>query len=236
MTCSESKELFKKINIEITDEQFNKFSLYENLLLEWNERINLTAITEDKEIWIKHFIDSCVINQYIKDSSKVIDVGTGAGFPGIPIKIINDSVELTLLDSLNKRISFLTTICNSLDLKNVYAIHGRAEDYANIIKYRETFDVATARAVSNLATLSEYCIPFVKAGGYFIAMKSGNIDDEIKEAQNSISILGGEVEDVIKYDLLDLGISRSIVLIKKVKKTPSKYPRKAGIPLKEPIK
>ena len=231
-----AKDLFKKMDMDINENQFNKFAFYEELLLEWNEKINLTAITEDEEIWFKHFIDSCVINKYIDDGAKVIDVGTGAGFPGIPAKIINESIELTLLDSLNKRINFLSDVCEKIELKNVDLIHGRAEDIANDSKYRETYDIVTARAVSNLATLSEYCLPFVKLNGLFIAMKSGNIDGEIEEAKKAIKELGGEIVEVKKYDLLDLGVSRSIILIKKIKSTPKKYPRKAGTPLKEPIK
>ena len=236
MDYKNAKIMFDKINIELSDEQFEKFLLYEKELLDWNEKINLTTITEDEDVWIKHFIDSCTIAEYIEEDCRIIDVGTGAGFPGVPVKIIKPSTKLTLLDSLNKRINFLKDVCEKIKLEDVDCLHGRAEELARDEKYREKYDIATARAVANLATLAEYCLPFVKKGGLFICMKSGNVDGEIKNAQKAIKTLGGKIEEIKKFDLIGLDISRSIIIIRKIDNTPKQYPRKAGKPLKEPIK
>lgn len=228
------KNLAKKINIELSDEQVSKFIKYKNLLIETNKYINLTSITEDDEIILKHFIDSLTINKYIEQDKSLIDVGTGAGFPGLPIKIIRDDINITLLDSLNKRINFLNSVIDELQLKRIKTIHGRAEDVAHINEYREKYDYATARAVANLATLSELCLSFLKVGGVFICMKA-SIDEELEMAKKAINVLGGEIISVDNFKLPESDIERNIILIKKVKSTDKKYPRKAGTPSKDPI-
>lgn len=228
-------QLSKKINVNLLDDDIKKFFIYKDLLKEWNEKINLTAIVEDNEIILKHFIDSLTIEKYIPKEAKIIDVGTGAGFPGLPIKIIRDDIEVTLLDSLNKRLLFLDEVRKKVGLKNISLVHGRAEDIANDLKYREKYDIATARAVANLATLSEYCLPFVRINGYFICMKGNNIE-ELKDAEFAIEKLGGKIEKIEKIILPDSDIERNIVIIKKIKQTPKGYPRKAGTPSKNPLK
>lgn len=229
------KEYMNKINIEISDKQIEKFFDYMNLLLEWNEKINLTAITEPEDIILKHFVDCATILKYIKDEDKIIDIGTGAGFPGIPLKILNEKLDITLMDSLNKRIIFLNEIINKLDLKNIVAIHARAEELARNKGYREKFDIATSRAVANLSTLSEYMLPFVKKNGMVISMKGSNIEEEVKNAKKAIKILGGEIEKIDNFNLANTNNIRNIITIKKVVKTPKEFPRKAGKPSKEPI-
>jgi len=228
------KELALKLNIQLSEKQLKEFFQYKDFLIETNKHINLTAIVEDKEIILKHFIDSLTIYQYIENGKNLIDVGTGAGFPGIPLKIVSDELDVTLLDSLNKRVNFLNDVINQLDLKKISAMHGRAEDIARLEQYREKFDYVTARAVANLATLAEFCIPFLKVGGTFICMKA-NIKDEVENAKSAIKILGGEITSIEKFYLPDSEIERNIILIKKVNNTPSKYPRKAGLPGKEPL-
>ena len=217
MTYDKAKDLFSKVNIDLSEEMFEKFSSYKDILLSWNEKINLTAITDDEEIWLKHFIDSVIISTYIKPSSSLIDVGTGAGFPSVPCKIINEDIELTLLDSLNKRINFLCELCEKLNLKNIDFVHGRAEDFGQDKKFREQFDYATARAVANLSTLCELCLPFVKVNGEFICMKSGDVQEEILNAQNAIDTLGGTISDTVYYELPNSDIKRCLIIIKKVK-------------------
>ncbi len=234
MDYKNAKELFNKINIELTNDMYDKFCIYENDLIEWNEKINLTAITNDDEIWLKHFVDSATILEYIRDNDTVIDVGTGAGFPSLPVKIINSSIKVCLLDSLNKRIDFLKDISNKLNLDDIDFVHGRAEDFGNDKSYREKFDIVTARAVANLSTLCEYCLPFVKVGGKFICMK-GNCEEELNEAKNAIEILGGKIIEVKKFKLADTDLERTIIIIEKVKNIPKIYPRKAGQPSKNPI-
>lgn len=229
------KEYMNKINIEISDKQIEKFFDYMNLLLEWNEKINLTAITEPEDIILKHFVDCATILKYIKDEDKIIDIGTGAGFPGIPLKILNEKLDITLMDSLNKRINFLNEIINKLDLKNIIAIHARAEELARNKGYREKYDIATSRAVANLSTLSEYMLPFVKKNGMVISMKGSNIEEEVKNAKKAIKILGGEIEKIDNFNLANTNNIRNIITIKKVVKTPKEFPRKAGKPSKEPI-
>ena len=228
------KENAKKLNIELSDEKIKKFILYKNLLKEWNEKINLTAITDDYEIIIKHFIDSLTIEKYIPQGAKIIDVGTGAGFPGLPLKIVRDDLEVTLLDSLNKRINFLDEVIEKCGLTQIETIHGRAEDVASNAQYREKFDIATARAVANIATLSEYCCPFVKVGGSFLCMKA-DAEDEIKNSQKAIKTFGMEIEKIEKMILEPVNAERTIIIYKKNKTTPKTYPRKAGIPSKKPI-
>ena len=233
-----SLELTKKTNkigIELDNEQIQKLYDYMNLLLEWNEKINLTAITEPNEVILKHFVDSLSIQKYIEKDLKIIDVGTGAGFPGIPISIVNSNTEITLLDSLNKRINFLNEVINKINLDNVNTIHSRVEDAGKEKKYRESYDIATSRAVASLNVLLEYLLPLVKVGGKCICMKGSSIKEEIEDARNAIKILGGEIEKIDEIVLPDSDIKRNIVIIKKVKETPLKYPRKAGMPSKEPI-
>lgn len=225
----------KEISIEFSNIQIERFYKYMNLLIEWNEKINLTAITEPKEIIIKHFIDSLTVLKDIKGKNTLVDVGTGAGFPGIPLKIMDEEIKITLLDSLNKRINFLNEVINQLDLKNIETIHSRVEDAGKNKKYRERFDIATARAVANLATLSEYMLPLVKVGGKSICMKGSEVSEELQNSKKAISILGGEIENIDNFQLPKSDMMRNIVIIKKVKNTPNKYPRKPGTPSKEPI-
>lgn len=226
----------KKIDIEFNDKQLNQFYEYMNLLLEWNEKINLTAIIEPEEIILKHFIDSLTINKYIKNNKTIADVGTGAGFPGIPLKIYRPDLNVTLVDSLNKRINFLNEVISKLNLKDINAIHSRIEDFGKDKKYRENFDYVTARAVANLSTLSEYLIPISKVNGKCICMKGSEIEEELGNSRTAINILGGRIEKIDYFELPDSDISRNIIIIDKLKNTPNKYPRKAGLPSKEPLK
>ena len=229
------KQKLNEFDIKINDEQIKSFEKYMNLLLEWNEKINLTAITQPEEVKLKHFVDSLTVLKYINDDDKVIDIGTGAGFPGIPLKIMKENTKITLLDSLNKRINFLNIVIETLNLRNIQAIHGRAEEIARNKLYREKYDVAVSRAVANLSTLTEYMLPFVKVGGKCICMKGANVNEELERAQNAIKELGGEIERVDNFYLSDNDNERNIIVIKKIKKTKSKYPRKAGTPSKEPL-
>ena len=231
----EFEKYLSKIGVMLTEKQYDQFYKYMNLLIEWNKKINLTAIIEPREIILKHFVDSLTIAKYVKESQKIIDVGTGAGFPGIPLKIYSEELNVTLADSLNKRIVFLNEIIKELGLKKIETIHGRAEELGQNIKYREKYDIATSRAVANLSTLSEYLIPLIKKSGYCICMKSANIEDEIKDAKSAINILGGRIEKVEKFNLPGSEMGRSIIKIKKEKATLKKYPRKAGTPAKEPL-
>lgn len=226
----------KEINIELKKEQTEKFYKYMNLLLEWNEKINLTAITEPEEVILKHFVDSLTISKYIEKDSKLVDMGTGAGFPGIPLKILRDDIEITLADSLNKRINFLNEVIKELNLKNIQTVHTRAEEFGKNKKYRESFDIATSRAVANLSTLSEYLIPLVKPSGKTICMKGSEIKEEVEMARKAIEILGGKIEQEESFNLPNSDMKRNVIIIKKVKNTPAKYPRKPGMPAKEPIK
>lgn len=229
------KEAARKNDILLNEEQVDRFFIYKELLKEWNKKINLTAIIDDEEIIIKHFIDSLTIEKYIEENASIIDVGTGAGFPGIPVKIVRDDIKLTLLDSLNKRILFLEEVLNKNNIENTVCVHGRAEDYGKDSKYREKYDIATARAVANMSTLLELCLPFVKVGGKFICMKGNNVE-EIEEAKKVLEILGGEIEKIENFIIPDTDIERNIIIVKKVKETPKQYPRKAGTPAKQPIK
>ena len=237
------KELFidklkadsKKLNIDLTDIQVEKFYTYMNLLLEWNENINLTTITEPEEIIKKHFIDSLTIKKYIDNNSSIIDVGTGAGFPGIPLNIVLNNNKIVLLDALNKRLNFLKEVIKQENLKNIETLHFRAEEAGKNKEYREKFDIATSRAVAPLNILVEYLLPFVKIGGKCICMKGSNIEEELENSKNAISILGGKIENMESFTLPRTDIARNIIVISKVSKTPEKYPRKAGTPSKEPI-
>ena len=231
-----------KINIEISDDQINCFEKYYELLIEKNKVMNLTAITDKEDVIVKHFIDSIALIPYLTDKGininnklKIIDIGTGAGFPGLPLKIMMPDVKFTLLDSLNKRVSFLNEVIDELKLKDIEALHGRAEDYASNNKYREKYDICVSRAVANLSTLSEYCIPFVKEDGFFISYKAGESEEEINNSKNAIKILGGKINKVEEFVLPGTDVSRVFVFIRKLELTDKKYPRKAGVPAKKPL-
>ena len=227
----------KELGITLNSTQKQQFDKFYELLIEWNQVMNLTGITEYEEVNEKHFIDSLSIVKAVDMDSvaTVIDIGTGAGFPGIPLKIAFPHLKMVLLDSLNKRVQFLNTVIDTLELTDIETIHGRAEDFAKQTQYREQFDLCVSRAVANLATLSEYCIPYVKQEGMFIPYKSGEIEEELQNSKKAVHILGGEIEDVIKFQLPGTEIGRSFVKIRKVQNTSKKYPRKAGLPGKEPI-
>lgn len=227
----------EQIGIVLTETQKQQFDKFYELLVEWNKVMNLTGITEYEEVNEKHFVDSLSIVKAVdmNQVSSVIDVGTGAGFPGIPLKIAFPHLKVVLLDSLNKRINFLNTVINELGLKDISTIHGRAEDFAKKPEYREQFDICVSRAVANLATLSEYCIPYVKKDGMFVPYKSGEIDEELDQSKKAIHVLGGKTQNVVKFQLPGTEIGRSFVVIKKLQNTAKKYPRKAGLPSKEPI-
>ena len=231
----------EELKIQLNDKQKKQFITYYEYLVEKNKVMNLTAITEYDEVILKHFLDSLsIVKVNVFDQEKlkgksVIDIGTGAGFPGIPLKIAFPELKITLLDSLNKRVNFLNEVIDLLGLTNVSAVHGRAEDYAKQKEYRENYDFCVSRAVANLSTLSEYCIPFVKVGGSFISYKSGKIAEEQAQAENAVKILGGKITDVIKFPLMDTDMDRSFVVIEKTRPTAKKYPRKAGLPSKEPL-
>ena len=226
-----------ELGITLNEVQKRQFLQFYELLVEWNKVMNLTGITEYEEVNEKHFVDSLSIVKAIDMDSveTVIDIGTGAGFPGIPLKIAFPNLKVVLLDSLNKRILFLNTVIDTLQLTDIQTIHGRAEDFAKQQAYRERFDLCVSRAVANLATLSEYCLPYVRVDGMFIPYKSGEITEELQQSQNAIHVLGGKVTDVVKFRLPGTEIGRSFVKIKKVQNTAKKYPRKAGLPSKEPI-
>lgn len=225
----------KKIDVILDEEQIQKFYKYMELLLEWNEKINLTAIVEPRDVILKHFVDSLTICKELQKNKTLADIGTGAGFPGIPVKILRPDLDITLIDSLNKRVNFLTMVIEALKLEKIVALHGRIEDFGKNKKYREKFDYVTSRAVANLSTLSEYMIPLVKIGGKCICMKGSNIDEELKNAEKAVKTLGGKIEKVDTFLLPDTDMGRNIILIKKEKATPNKYPRKAGTPTKDPI-
>lgn len=225
----------KKLEIDLKNNQIENFYKYMNTLIEWNEKINLTAITEPKEIILKHFVDSLTISKYINSGAKVIDVGTGAGFPGIPLKIIRDDIEVLLLDSLNKRIKFLNEIIEKLELKNIKTIHSRVEEIGRDKSFREMFDVATSRAVANMSILSEYLLPLIREKGFAICMKGSDFGDELKSGEKAIKILGGKIKTIKEFYLPESEIKRGLIILEKEKITPNKYPRKPGIPTKEPL-
>lgn len=225
----------KELDIKLSENQLKQFYKYMNILIEWNKFINLTNITEPIEIIQKHFVDSLTILKYIKGTDTVIDVGTGAGFPGIPIKIAFPKTKIVLLDSLNKRIKFLNEVINKLELKNVKVIHGRAEDLGHNEEHREKYDIAIARAVAPLNVLSEYLIPFVKINGNSICMKGSKGKEEAKIGEKAIKILGGNIEEIKEFILPNTSIERTVIQIRKKQCTDKKYPRKAGTPSKEPL-
>lgn len=227
----------ERLGIILSERQIEQFLKYYEMLVEWNQMINLTAITEYEDVMKKHFVDSVsLIKAYdVSKESTVIDVGTGAGFPGLALKIAFPEMKVTLLDSLNKRIQFLNAVIEELGLSKVEAVHGRAEDFAKQGRLRESFDLCVSRAVANLSTLSEYCLPFVRVGGQFISYKSEKIAEEMKTAENAILLLGGNISRQIEFMLPDSDIYRNLFVIDKVKETPKKFPRKAGLPGKEPL-
>lgn len=227
----------KELGIELSDKQYEQFITYYEMLIEKNKVMNLTAITEYEEVIEKHFLDSLSLIKAIPldKQIRVLDLGTGAGFPGIPLKIAFPDLDILLMDSLNKRINFLKEVINELQLEKIDAVHGRAEEMARKKEYRENFDLCVSRAVANLSSLSEYCIPFVKQGGCFVSYKSGEIEEELVQSKKAVSTLGGKIENILKFQLPNTEMSRSFVVIEKVKTTPKTYPRKAGTPSKEPI-
>lgn len=228
-------EKLLKINIQIQNEQIEQLYNYMNLLIEWNEKINLTAITEPNEIILKHFVDSLTISKYINKNEKIADIGTGAGFPGIPLKILNPDNEIILIDSLNKRINFLNEVIKSNNLNKIQAIHARAEEIGHNNNYRGQFDVVTSRAVAKLNVLLEYMLPLVKAGGKCICLKGPNTEQEIDEAKNALDILGGKIIKIEEITLPDSDNKRTIIEILSVKHSPNKYPRNAGTPTNSPL-
>lgn len=227
----------RELGITLDEIQKKQFTDFYEYLVEKNKVMNLTGITEFQEVLVKHFLDSlaCVKAVDMSRIKRIMDIGTGAGFPGVPLKIAFPHLEACLLDSLKKRVNFLEETFQMLKLENITAIHGRAEEYAKNKQYREKYDLCVSRAVSNLATLSEYCLPYVKTGGYFISYKSGTVQEEVEQAQKAVKILGGKIQDVVYFQLPDSEIQRSLVVIEKIKATPGRYPRKAGTPLKEPL-
>lgn len=237
MLIKTMEEGFKQLKLPYSSEIENKFIKYRDLLKEWNQKINITSIEDDEEIYVKHFLDSVVLldKENFDETKSIIDVGTGGGFPGFPLKIANDNYKVTLLDSLRKRIDFLSEVAKELELKNVEFIHGRAEDFGQNPNYREHFDICVSRAVAPLNVLSEYCLPFVKVGGYFAAYKSENISQEIIDSESAIIKLGGKVKEIKEICLPGTDIIRKIVIIEKTEQTSSKYPRKAGKPSRDPL-
>lgn len=226
------------LNISLNKNQIEQFYRYYELLIEWSKVMNLTTITDYDEVNEKHFIDSLSIVRILDflDIKTVIDIGTGAGFPGIPLKIVFPHLKIVLLDSLQKRVNFLNTVINEIGLNSIITLHGRAEDFARKSEYREQFDLCVSRAVANLSVLSEYCIPYVKMEGIFIAYKSGNMQEELEQSEIAVKVLGGSIENVEKFNLPQSEIERSLILIRKRKSTEKKYPRKAGVPVKNPIR
>ena len=227
----------EKLNIHLNEKQMFQFMKYYEMLIETNKVMNLTAIKEYDEVVDKHFIDSLSLIQAIdlNQPLKVIDVGTGAGFPGIPLKIAFPQLKIVLLDSLNKRINFLNRVIETLELTDVETIHGRAEDFGRNPQYREQFDLCVSRAVANLSTLSEYCVPFIQVGGHFIPYKSGKVQDELEVSRRAVTLLGGHIADCLSYSLADTDMERTLVIIEKINPTKKAYPRKAGKPSKEPL-
>lgn len=239
MSIEEFKKVFleeaDKNNIKVEDNEIEKLYKYMIGIIEWNDKVNVTAITEEKLFIVKHFIDSLLINHYLQGKERIVDIGTGGGFPGIPLKILNPNKKFTLIDSVNKKLNVIRDLSEKIELKNLEVIHARAEDLASKKEYREKYDVATTRAVSNLSTILEYMLPFIKVGGIAICMKGPNYKEELDEAKKAIEILGGKFEHIETFNL-EGEMERNILVIKKVKNTPNKFPRGQGKPLKEPIR
>lgn len=227
----------EKIDLITNNEVIEKFEKYYELLIEWNNKFNLTTITDEKDVIIKHFVDSLLVVKSFDFSNidSILDIGTGAGFPGIPLKIVYPEIKLVLIDSVNKKVTFLNEVCRQLDLNNTTCLHGRAEDYGHEAEYRESFDIVLSRAVSNLSTLSEYCMPFVKINGVFIAYKSADCNDELINAEKAIKTLGGYVKGVEYVKIPNTEIERTYIIVSKKSKVSEKYPRKAGLPSKKPL-
>ena len=230
------KSSLNEVGRLFSTEEYDKFIRYMELLKEWNEKVNLTAITEDQEIITKHFIDSLKVFKFrpLEDAESIIDVGTGAGFPGLPIKIVNPAVKLTLLDSLNKRLNFLKEVVTELKLEDVKFVHSRAEDGGRNPELREMYDIAISRAVGNMTLLSELCLPYVKVGGYFIALKGPSVEEEVNEAKHAISLLGGKLEEIMDVEIEGTDLNHKLVIIKKIKNTPNTYPRSSQA-IKKPL-
>ncbi|WLS85110.1 16S rRNA (guanine(527)-N(7))-methyltransferase RsmG [Lactobacillus apis] len=232
------QELSKR-NFKLSEKQINQFNQYFTSLIEANQHVNLTRITEENDVYLKHFFDSItpllMFDEFFKSGSNLCDIGAGAGFPSIPLKIIKPEIKVTIVDSLGKRLTFLQELVDKLDLKDVTLVHGRAEDVGQNKQYREQFDLVTARAVANMAVLSEYCLPLVKKGGSFIALKGPKADDELKDSQKAITTLGGKVSEAEELQLPYSDEERTLILVQKVKMTPKKYPRQAGTPHRKPI-
>ena len=231
------KKTLEAMNIENSQELIEKFRIYMEGVLEWNEKVNLTTITDPDEFAIKHFVDSIICANYPEyiNAAKIIDVGTGAGFPGIPLSIISPKKEFILMDSLNKRLKIIDELCQRADIKNVVTLHARAEELAKNKAHRERYDLCVSRAVANMAVLAEYCLPFIKVGGFLMAYKGPEAENEVREAEHALSLLGGRAEEIRNGNLKEFGIDHKVVVIKKVSNTPSKYPRKPGTPTKEPL-
>ena len=230
-------QAFTSEGFNLTEQQNKQFVTYFYMLIDWNQKINLTAIEEPTEVAYKHFVDSACLMRVVPDlkHKTMIDIGTGAGFPGVPLNIMEPELYVTLFDSLNKRILFLQELCKALELKNIRAVHGRAEEFGIKPDYRQQFDIATARAVARMPVLLEICLPFVKKGGIFIALKGPELENEIKDSSNALKELGGKVVDVQQFTLADGAYTRNLAVIEKIKDTPKKYPRKAGTPQKKPL-
>lgn len=234
------EEECSQIGVTLSEKQMEQFFQYYEMLIQWNEVMNLTAITEMDQVVTKHFVDSMSLVKAVSELGskeiRIMDLGTGAGFPGIPLKIAFPNLKLTLLDSLNKRVKFLNEVIGALGLEEIEAVHGRAEDFGRNPEYRGQFDLCVSRAVANLATLSEYCMPFVKVGGAFIPYKSGKVEEELNQARGAVKLLGGKIENTVSFELPKTEGERTLVVIRKVESTAKKYPRKAGMPGKEPLK
>ena len=231
--CSEIKNVFNKHNINLTEKQVEDFYKYYSLLIEWNQKFNLTAITEQSEVIVKHFLDSVICYNLLPENAKIIDVGAGAGFPSFPLKILRPDLKITLIDSVNKKVTFQQEVIKQLNFANTEAIHTRAEDLAKNIKYRETFDACVSRAVAQLNTLVEYSLPFLKVGGKMFAYKANEIEEELNNSTKAISILGGSVKEKISFNVDN--VDRKIIVINKVSNTPNKYPRPGNKPRLMPL-
>lgn len=232
------KDGLQQMGFNVSDEMIEDFYTFKDLLLEWNEKINLTAITDEKEIILKHFLDSlaCLKSGIDFSNKSVLDLGTGGGFPGVPLKIMDRSIHMTLLDSLNKRINYLKLVSEALSFEDMAFVHSRAEDGGQDKRYREQYDIVVSRAVANMSTLSEYCLPYVKVDGYFIAQKTLEAIEEVESAKSAIAKLGGTIEAIIPGSIPFSDLNHNLVVVKKIKETPKQYPRKAGTPSKNPLK